>query len=207
MIARLEGVLREKQPTRVVIDVGGVGYEALIPLSTFARLPDEGKTVALRIHTQLRDDALQLFGFATETERAAFGLLLHANRVGPKLAQTILSGIEAEELVAAIRAENVAALRSVPGIGAKTAERIVVELRERAGDLALAGEAAPAGPAAAAGGRGSEEGAREQLLSALLNLQVGRGQAERVVERVIGECGEEAPIEELVRAALRSLAR
>ncbi len=203
MIARIEGTLREKQPTRVVVDVGGVGYEALIPLSTFARLPDEGKTVALRIRTQLRDDALQLFGFATETERDAFELLLHANRVGPKLAQTILSGIEAEDLIEAIRAENVAALRSVPGIGAKTAERIVVELRDRVQALPPArpagGPGAPAAPVADAGS------ARDQLVSALLNLQVGRGQAERVVEGVIQECGEDAPIEQLVRAALKSL--
>ena len=202
MIARIEGVLLVKEPTRVVVDVAGVGYEALVPLSTFARLPDEGKTVALRIRTHLRDDALQLFGFATETERAAFELLLHANRVGPKLAQTILSGIEAADLITAIREENVAALRSVPGIGAKTAERIVVELRDRVQGLAPArSEGAPARATA------SEEGARQQLVSALLNLQVGRGQAERVVERVIGECGEDAPIEDLVRAALRSLAR
>jgi Holliday junction DNA helicase RuvA len=201
VIARLEGVLLVKEPTRVLVDVNGVGYEALIPLSTFARLPDEGKTVALRIHTHLRDDALQLFGFASDTERVAFDLLLHANRVGPKLAQTILSGIEADELIAAIRTENVATLRSVPGIGAKTAERIVLDLRDRAQALRpppSAGDA-PEPIASAA--------ARDQLVSALVNLQVTRAQAERVVERVITECGEEAPIEVLVRAALRSLAR
>ena len=201
MIARLEGVLRVKEPTRVVVDVNGVGYEALVPLSTFARLPDEGKTVALRIRTHLRDDALQLFGFATEAERLAFELLLHANRVGPKLAQTILSGIEAEDLVAAIRDENVGVLRGVPGIGAKTAERIVVELRDRVQALPPMG----GGPAPAAAPAVPQ--ARDQLVSALVNLQVTRAQAERVVERVIAECGEDAPIESLVRVALRSLAR
>ncbi len=202
MIARLEGVLLVKEPTRVLVDVSGVGYEALIPLSTFARLPDEGKTVALRIHTHLRDDALQLFGFASETERVAFDLLLHANRVGPRLAQTILSGIEAEDLIAAIRGEDVAALRSVPGIGAKTAERIVLDLRDRVQALGPSRTASGASPAAA----GTSD-AREQLVSALVNLQVTRAQAERVVERVISECGEDAPIEVLVRSALRSLAR
>jgi Holliday junction DNA helicase RuvA len=136
VIARLAGVLLERSPTRVVIDVGGVGYEALIPLSTFARLPDEGKTVALRIHTHVREDALQLFGFATELERAAFVLLLHASRVGPKLAQTVLSGIEASALVRAIERGDVATLRSVPGVGAKLAERIIVELRDRVAELA-----------------------------------------------------------------------
>ena len=195
----------ERTPTRVVIDVGGVGYEALIPLSTFSRLPDEGKTVALRIHTHVREDALQLFGFATELERAAFGLLLHASRVGPKLAQTILSGIDAAALVRAIQRGDVATLRSVPGVGAKLAERIVVELRDR---VARAG-----GPRRASRARGAapaqrEDGARRgELVSALVNLQTPRPKAERVAEEVVAERGAEAPIEELVRAALQRLAR
>lgn len=204
MIARLEGRLLERTPTRVVIDVGGVGYEALIPLSTFGRLPDEGKTVALRIHTHVREDALQLFGFATELERAAFGLLLHASRVGPKLAQTILSGIDASVLVRAIERGDVTTLRSVPGVGAKLAERIVVELRDRVAEL-VEFEREPA--AAAAPGRRAEDGRRSELVSALVNLQTPRPKAERVAEEVVRGCGAEAPIEELVRAALQRLAR
>jgi Holliday junction DNA helicase RuvA len=204
MIARLEGLLIERTPTRVVIDVGGVGYEALIPLSTFGRLPDEGKTVALRIHTHVREDALQLFGFATELERAAFGLLLHASRVGPKLAQTILSGIDASLLVRAIERGDVATLRSVPGVGAKLAERIIVELRDRVAELV---EVAREPAAASAPARRDEDGRRSELVSALVNLQTPRPKAERVAEEVVSDRGVDAPIEELVRAALQRLAR
>lgn len=205
MIARLEGLLVERSPTRVVLDVNGVGYEAQIPLSTFTRLPEEGKTVALRIHTHVREDALVLFGFATERERAVFELLLHASRVGPRLAQTLLSGMEAEALARAIRAGDVLALKGVPGVGAKTAERIVVELRDRVDEvLALADAASPdrGGPEGE-----SDAGARSELVSALINLQTPKARAERVADEVTAELGEEVPIEERVRAALRRLAR
>jgi Holliday junction DNA helicase RuvA len=204
VIARLEGVLLERTPTRVVIDVGGVGYEALIPLSTFSRLPDEGKTVALRIHTHVREDAFLLFGFATELERAAFGLLLHASRVGPKLAQAILSGIDAATLVRAIQRGDVVTLRSAPGVGAKLAERIVVELRDRVDEL-VPSEPEAATPRAPA--RGAEDARRAELVSALVNLQAQRPKAERVADDVLGASVPETPIEELVRAALQRLAR
>jgi Holliday junction DNA helicase RuvA len=202
MIARLEGLLLERSPTRVVIDVGGVGYEVLVPLSTFARLPDEGKTVALRVHTHVREDAFQLFGFATELERAAFALLLHASRVGPKLAQTILSGIEAAVLVRAIERGDVGTLRSVPGVGTKLAERIIVELRDRVAEL-VASEREPDASAPRPGDRGR----RGELVSALVNLQTPRPKAERVAEEVVSAHGADAPIEALVRAALQRLAR
>ena len=126
MIAWVEGTLREKAPVSVIVDVNGVGYELHISLSTFAALPEVGKTVALHVHTVAREDALLLYGFATRFEKAVFELLLRANRVGPKLAQTILSGIAPERLVAALKAGEVTALKSVPGVGAKTAERMVV---------------------------------------------------------------------------------
>ena len=204
MIARLEGLLIERHPTRVVIDVGGVGYEALIPLSTFSRLPDAGKTVALRIHTHVREDAFQLFGFATELERAAFGLLLHASRVGPKLAQAILSGVEAGALVQAIQQGDVATLRAAPGVGAKLAERIVVELRDRVAELVgLEGDGAvPRAPAVR-----REDARRSELVSALVSLQTPRPRAEKVAEEVVGAAAAETPIEELVRGALQRLAR
>jgi len=202
MIARLEGILLERSPTRVLLDVGGVGYEALIPLSTFTRLPDEGKTVSLRIHTHVREDAFLLFGFATERERSVFSLLLHASRVGPKLAQTILSGIEADVLVSAIRSGDALTLRSVPGVGAKMAERIVLELRDRVdefvADAPASGAAAPAA---------DEAGPRSHLVSALQNLQIPKAKAERVAEQVFAELGAEEPIEGLVRAALQRLGR
>jgi Holliday junction DNA helicase RuvA len=201
VIGRLEGQLFEKDPSRVILDVGGVGYEVQIPLSTFTRLPDPGKRVALRIHTHLRENSLQLFGFATELERDVFELLLHASRVGPRLALTVLSGLEAAQVLAAIRTGNVAALQGVTGVGAKMAQRMVVELRDRAFER-FGAAAAPAEPA----GPGSQE-ARAQLLSALVNLQVPRSQAERIVDEVIAERGEDAPIEALVRAALPRLSR
>jgi Holliday junction DNA helicase RuvA len=199
VIGRLEGQLHEKEPTRVVIDVAGVGYEVAIPLSTFTALPDPGKRVALRIHTHVRENALQLFGFATELERDVFELLLHASRVGPKLAQTVLSGLDARRVLDAIRGGDAAALRAVSGVGAKTAERMVVELRDRARERFGADGAAPSEPV--------EHEARAQLLSALVNLQVPRSQAERIVEEVLAERGEDAPIEALVRAALPRLSR
>jgi Holliday junction DNA helicase RuvA len=203
VIGRLEGVLFEKQPTRVLLDVAGVGYEVSIPLSTFVRLPDPGKRVALRIHTHLRENALLLYGFATELEREVFELLLHANRVGPKLAQTVLSGLEAPQVLAAIRSGNTVALQAVSGVGAKLAQRLVMELRERAFERFGAGEPEPGG---APGAAGAPE-ARAQLLSALVNLQVPRSQAERIVDEVVAEHGAEAPIEALVRAALPRLSR
>ena len=206
MIARLEGVLLEKTPTRVVLDVNGVGYEALIPLSTFTRLPDEGKTVALRIHTHVREDAFQLYGFFTQREREAFEMVLHASRIGPKLAQTILSGIEAGALVAAIRDGDAAALRAVPGIGAKTAERMLVELRDRAEDLAGVSEDYRPGSGRAPEPPARSE-ARHQLVSALRNLQIPKAKAEAVSAEVLEELGEATAIEDLVRAALRTLAK
>ena len=205
MIARLEGVLREQSPTRVIVDVGGVGYAVQIPLSTFTELPDEGKQVALHVHTHASEGAIQLFGFATRAELVAFELLLRASRVGPRLAQTILSGITPEALLDAIRGAKIASLRAVPGIGSKLAERILLELRDRIEELALAVEgAAPPGQ----GKRSADDsGARDQTLSALINLGYPRAQAERVVEEAASEAGDTATLEGLVRASLKRLAR
>jgi Holliday junction DNA helicase RuvA len=203
MIGRLEGVLLERAPTQVLVDVGGVGYEVFIPFSTFTALPDVGKTVALRIHTHAREGALQLFGFATPAERIAFELLLRASGVGPKLAQTVLSGIGPPDLLQAIRDEDAAPLRAVPGIGPKTAARILVELRDRIDELALAVRGAGSEPTAAS----AEPAGREQALSALLNLGYPRSQAERALERAGEQVEEDADVETWVRAALRGLAR
>jgi Holliday junction DNA helicase RuvA len=200
VIAWLEGVLREKTPTRAVLDVNGVGYELLIPLSTFAALPDEGKTLSLQVHTHVREEAIQLFGFATARERAVFQLLLRASRVGPRLAQTILSGIAAEDLVGAIRSGDLRALRGVPGVGPKMAERIAVELRDRAAEVAgILGSGEPGAP--------RDEGAElaDHALSALLNLGYPRAKADRVVEAATREAGEGASLEAVIRIALRGL--
>ena len=203
MIAWLEGNLREKSPTRVVLDVQGVGYELNVPLSTFETLPDPGKTVALLVHTAVREDAIQLFGFATPLEKELFHLLLRANRVGPKLAQSILSGMEPSRLLRVLREADAKGLRKAPGVGPKLAERIAVELRDEAEKLA--GRLGPAAPGVESGGVvDSEPG--EELLSALVNLGYPRAQAERLVEAALDEAPAGSSVEELIRIALRRLA-
>jgi Holliday junction DNA helicase RuvA len=199
MIAWVEGVLREKAPTRIVVDVHGVGYELLISLHTYSALPDAGKTVSLHVHTAMRSESIALFGFARALERDVFELLLRTSRVGPKLAQTVLSGMDPESLLAAIQSSDVVRLVKVPGVGKKLAERLIVELRERAAELgALAADDTPHGAAAPA--------AHDEALSALVNLGYPRAKAERVVELAAEEAGEDASIDSLIRAALRSLA-
>ena len=205
MIARLEGVLVDLAPTRIVVDVRGVGYEVLIPLSTFTQLPDIGKTVVLHIYTHAPEGALQLFGFASRGERVAFDLLLRANRVGPRLAQTILSGISPPDLLAAIHRSDVAVLRSAPGVGSKLAERILVDLRDRTAELAAVvgggggGASAPAADVA--------EALREQTLSALVNLGYPKSQAERALAGAVDAAGDTPTLEDLVRGSLKMLVK
>jgi Holliday junction DNA helicase RuvA len=196
VIARLEGVLLEKSPDGVVLDVHGVGYDVRVPLSTFFELPDEGKTVRLRVHTHVREDALSLYGFLSELERALFRLLLATSGVGPKLALAILSGMPVPKLVAALRAGDLAALTGIPGVGKKTAERIALELREKTLGLAVetAPERAPAPDAAAA------------AESALANLGYARPHAERAVRRALETLPEGASLEALIKEALRAAA-
>lgn len=203
MISRIEGVLYRKAPTRVVVDVGGVGYEAHIPLSTYDKLPDEGERVALHIHTHVREEAFLLYGFADEFERTCFEMLLHVSRLGPKLAQTILSGIDCVALLSAICNKEVGVLSGVHGVGARTAERMVVELQDRAAALVppSAAEGEPPVPKA------PDMELRDQLISALLNLQVQRARAERVADAALEELGKQAPIEALVRVALGMLSK
>jgi Holliday junction DNA helicase RuvA len=204
VIARLEGVLRNVAPTCVVVDVAGVGYEVNIPLSTFTELPDEGEPVVLRIYTHAREGAIQLFGFLTESERAAFTLLLRASRVGPKLAQTVLSGISPVELFEAIQLGKVAVLRAAPGVGSKMAERILLELRDRTGELAatLASTGALESPLE---GDDPSTTSLGQALSALLNLGYSKQQADRALTLAAEEEGDDTTLEELVRGSLRVL--
>ena len=131
MIAHLRGSLLEKQPNRIIVDVGGVGYDVSVPLSTFYGLGEAGATVALRIHTHVREDALALFGFATRLEQELFERLIGVSGIGPKLALAVLSGIEPPDLIRAIERGDVARLTAIPGVGKKTAERIVLELKDR----------------------------------------------------------------------------
>ena len=204
MIAWVEGVLREKAPTRVVLDVGGVGYELMVSLGTFEALPETGKTISLHVRTVVREDAFLLYGFHTRTERACFDLLLKANRVGPKLAQAILSGLEPARLLRALRDGDVKVLKRAPGVGAKMAERMGFDLREGAAEL-LDAEGEPRGEAG--GGRDEAHGDTEgELLSALVNLGYAQSQAEKMARAAADEAGEGASIETLIRVALRRLA-
>ena len=184
MIAWLEGNLREKAPTRIVLDVRGVGYELLVPLCTFESLPDVGKTVSLLVHTAVREDAITLYGFSTPLEKELFHLLLKANRVGPKLAQSILSGMEPHRLLRLLRDADAKGLKKAPGVGRMGAD-------DATGQPTDFGQTAP----------------DEELLSALVNLGYPRPQAERVVESALSEAEPGAPLEELIRLALRRLAQ
>jgi Holliday junction DNA helicase RuvA len=195
VIARLEGVLAEKKPEAVILDVAGVGYDVRVPLSTYLELPSEGKTIRLRIYTHVREDALQLYGFLSDAERQAFVLLIGISKIGPRIALAILSGLPTAELVRALRDGDIGALRRIPGVGAKTAERIVMELRDKVALLETA-----AGPAAAAGG------IEEETVSALVNLGYVRTQAERAVRSALEGLRERPTLEALVREALRVVA-
>jgi Holliday junction DNA helicase RuvA len=192
VIAHLTGRLLQKAPQAVVIDVGGVGYRAFIPVSTFYRLGEEGSEVSLRIHTHVREDSLALYGFASPAEHALFERLIDVAGVGPRLAVNILSGIEADDLVEALRSSDVARLVRVPGVGRKTAERLVVELKDK-----MPAAAAARGPAEADGLT-----PKEDLLSALANLGYSRGEAERGVERALRDNGS-GRFEDLLRRALQ----
>jgi Holliday junction DNA helicase RuvA len=196
MIAHLAGTILRKGPNEVVVDVGGVGYRVQIPVSTFFRLGDEGSAVRLLIHTHVREDVLALFGFLSPSEQDLFERLIAVAGVGPKLAVNILSGIEVEELIEALRAGDIPRLTRIPGVGKKTAERLVVELKDKMQALAL--------PASTAGAPQRPAGSmKEDLLSALANLGYTRADAERSVERALREG--EAPFEDLLRRTLRIL--
>jgi len=168
MIAHLSGTLLAKQATSAIVDVAGVGYEVAIPLSTFYELGDAGSPVQLRVYTHVREDAIQLFGFKTARERELFLQLISVNGVGPGLAIKLLSGMNADEMIASIRTNNLARLVSIPGVGRKTAERLVVDLRDKIAALSSpALEEEFAAKAAAAGGMVTEDSMRHDAMSAL----------------------------------------
>jgi Holliday junction DNA helicase RuvA len=195
VIAQVRGRLLRKEPQEAVVDVGGVGYRVAIPLSTFYRLGEPGGEVTLLTHTHVREDALALFGFLTAAEQALFERLIAVSGVGPRLALSILSGIEAPDLVAALRASDVARLTRIPGVGKKTAERLVLELKDKVQGLAASEEAAPVGAAASS---------REDLVSALVHLGYSRPEAERGVERALQE-DKTGRFEDLLRLSLRAV--
>jgi Holliday junction DNA helicase RuvA len=200
VIAYLRGRLSAKQPNRIVIDVNGVGYDVSVPLSTFYGLGDEGGEVALRIHTHVREDALALYGFATPLELVLFERLIGISGIGPKLALAVMSGIEPNELVRAIEQSDVARLTAIPGVGKKTSERIIVELKDRLPRLRP--------EVAAAGGDGIEPSSalREDLLSALVNLGYHRPLSEKAVDAAV-KAMPDGSFERTLKHALRELAR
>ena len=206
MIAHLSGTLREKQATSVILDVGGVGYEVTIPVTTFFNLEEPGSQVQLRIYTHVREDTLQLFGFRTPRERELFTLLISVSGIGPKSGIAMLSGMSADEIVTAIRTNNLARLTSIPGVGRKTAERLVIELRDKMAALsspALDAEIeAGAGLAAAP----SEDALREDTLSALTNLGYQKALAEKAITQAAQEGGD-LTVELLLRRSLRHLSK
>jgi Holliday junction DNA helicase RuvA len=175
MIAQLRGILLEKHPNQVIVEAGGVGYDVTIPVSTFSALPDTGAEVRLRIHTHVREDALALYGFLSKEEKTLFEKLISVSGIGPKLGVTVLSGLATADLTAAIRNGQIEHLVRIPGVGKKTAERIVLELRDKVDALPAA--AATAAPAAAL------SLVDQDVLSALLNLGCNRPVAEAAVRK------------------------
>jgi len=199
VIAHLRGRIFAKQPNRVVVDVSGVGYDVFVPLSTFYGLGDVGAEVSMRIHTHVREDALVLYGFSTTLEQDLFERLISVSGIGPKVALSVLSGIEPHELIRAVELKDVTRLTAIPGVGKKTAERIVLELTgrlplSRAG--AAAADEAPPGPA----------GVRDDVLSALVNLGYHRPLAEQAVAAAV-KTAPDGGFERTLKQALRELAR
>ena len=200
MIAALEGRLTEKHPSRIVVDVQGVGYEVHVPLSTFYELGEPGSDVSLRIHTHVREETLALFGFASTLELQLFERLISVNGIGPRLALTALSGIEPPELVRSVRQGDVARLTGIPGVGKKTAEPMVVELRDNLPNIASA-DTVPASLI-----KGEADDLRGDVISALLNLGYHRQLAEKAIKTALNG-SDDLVFEDLLRQALRELAR
>jgi Holliday junction DNA helicase RuvA len=201
VIASLRGSILEKHPNRIVIDVNGVGYEVFVPLSTFYGLGDAGSTITVRIHTHVREDALLLYGFATLLEQELFERLIGVSGIGPKVALAVLSGIEPRELIHAIERGDLARLTAIPGVGKKTSERIVLELKDRlprAQAVAVASGAPPEAPVM-----------RDDVVSALVNLGYHRPLAEKAAEAATKTLGSVSDIsfERMLKQALREVAK
>jgi Holliday junction DNA helicase RuvA len=199
MIAFLRGRVLDKHPNRIVVDVNGVGYELYVPLSTYYDVGDVGSDISLRVHTHVREDSLQLFGFLTPLEQLLFERLIAISGIGPKLAIAVLSGIDSRELVGSVQRADVARLTRIPGVGKKTAERIVLELKDRLGDVAVPQADADALPPTA-------DRLRDDLVSALENLGYHRPLAEKAADAARARAGG-AAFEDALKSALRELMR
>jgi Holliday junction DNA helicase RuvA len=205
MIAYLSGKLLEKQATSVIVDVGGIGYEITIPLSTFYELGEIGSDVELRIYTHVREDALQLYGFRTLRERELYLKLISVQGIGAKSGISMLSGMSADEIVTAIRTDNLARLTSIPGVGRKTAERLVIELRDKLNEFT----AQSTEERIASGGKQIElpaDAVFDDAISALVNLGYQRNAAEKALNQAMKE-GTEMSVQKLLRRSLQLLAK
>jgi Holliday junction DNA helicase RuvA len=202
MIAFLSGKLLEKQANSVIVDVGGVGYEVTIPLSTFYEIGEPGTDIELRIYTHVREDAIQLFGFKTTRERDLYLKLISVQGIGAKSGVTMLSGMSADEIVAAIRSNDLGRLTAIPGVGRKTAERLVIELRDKVSELAAAAGAA----ASISADELPSDVVFDDALSALVNLGYQKAAAERALKKVVQE-GTDMSVQKLLRRSLQVLAK
>ncbi|MEK7842407.1 MAG: Holliday junction branch migration protein RuvA [Deltaproteobacteria bacterium] len=202
MIAHIKGKIIHKSPESVIVDVGGVGYEVYIPLSTYYKLPDLEEYVSLNTYTHVRDDALQLYGFLTPMEKDIFQMLIAVSGIGPKLARNILSGIPADDLISAVSSADIARLKAIPGIGGKTAERLVVELKDKMAVIDRSREQ----------GVGSQEfGSRydsisRDVYSALVNLGYKGPMADKAIEKAKKTNTSAATFESLLKESLKALA-
>lgn len=200
MVSHLKGILSRKAPTEIVVDVNGVGYAVSIPLSTYEKLGETGAAVTILTYTHVREDILQLYGFATEAEREIFRLLISVSGIGPKIAQGILSGVQPSELQNLIAQANVVALTAIPGVGRKTAERLIVELRDKI--TKLDSGSFSSGPTDAA------QGIRAEALMALISLGYNRAAAEKAIRTALQELsGKETTVQDLLKQALKSTGR
>ncbi len=206
MIAHLSGTLLSKQATSVILDVGGVGYEVTIPISTFYELDEPGSKVQLRIYTHVREDALLLYGFKTARERELFMRLISVSGIGPKLGITLLSGMSADEMIASIRTNNLARLTLIPGVGRKTAERLVMELRDKIAALSSPELEEELGAKPSVSVTPTEDAVRADALSALVNLGYQKSTAEKAINAAIVEGGD-ISVESILRRSLRRLAK
>lgn len=200
MIAQLRGLLVSKDPGQIVVDVNGVGYQVFVPLSTFYQLPEIQQEVCLRVYTHVREDAIQLYGFHALEERMTFELLTGVSGIGPRLAANILSGIAVEEFIPAILEGDIARLKAIPGVGRKTAERIILELKDKVLEVPRAGRVAV--------GRQSSprrDQTIEDVISALLNLGCSRKEASAAAEAAQRAIGDGADFEKVVKQALKHL--
>tara|TARA_B110000495_G_C22787664_1_gene460504 strand:+ start:177 stop:770 length:594 start_codon:yes stop_codon:yes gene_type:complete len=196
MIAHLKGKLTHKSPVAIIIDVNGVGYQVFVPLSTFYALPELESEISLGIHTHMREEALKLFGFYTIDEKIIFEKLITINKVGPKLALTILSGMPPADILSTINSNDIVKLSTIPGIGRKTAERLILEMRDKLDGLFDFIATKDPGP---------EKGLFDDALSALVNLGYKKSQAELALKKVYAESAEDNSIENLIKDSLNLL--